>query len=91
MAKRYPKKSLAAKLEKADPAGRVDVLSFLATKRVVETIEHKYQLPGLWDEMKEDIARDITRVVTGKKINVPPVVMPLLRRFGIVGPNQSGN
>ncbi|MCI0530197.1 MAG: hypothetical protein L0Y56_22365 [Nitrospira sp.] len=90
-AKRRKRKTRAERLESAETSGRVDVLAYKISQRVVEQIEDRYQLPGLWNDLKEEVAKGIAEVLTDKKIDIPSVAHPLLRRFGIIGPNQSGN
>lgn len=78
------RKTKAERLESSDTAGRVDVLVYKITQRAVTQIEERYQLPGLWNDLKEEVAKGIAGVMTNRKINIPSVAMPLLRRAGIM-------
>jgi hypothetical protein len=72
------------RLEQADPRGRVDVMAYRATKRILETVESKYQLPGLAEEMLGMAANEITKNLTDKKLELPVGSLPILKRLGIL-------
>lgn len=72
------------RLEQADPMGRVDVMAYRATKRVLETIENKYQIPGLVDEMLGTAANEIAKNFTDKKLELPVGSASILKRLGIL-------
>lgn len=84
MATRKKRLTKVQRLENADPRGRVDVMAYRATKRILETVENKYGVPGLAEEMLPMAAKEISKHFTDSKIELPPGSLAILKRIGIL-------
>jgi hypothetical protein len=55
-------------LETVNPQGRVDVLTYKAAEKLARWAESKWQLNGIWDNMKPHIHDLVTKNVSGLEI-----------------------
>lgn len=69
-------------LEGEKPHGRLDVLAYKVSQRVIEELEAYWQTPGLWDMCRGHVEDAIVDVKLGK---VPEPILEVFKKLIEVG------
>lgn len=71
-------------LAKESVEGRLDVLCYKLAERITTSLEEKYRVKGLWDEIEGYVGGGIVEHIGGERMEIPSGTKALLRKFGIV-------